>query len=160
MRGAAIEVVAIPGRQQVDLLAYRHLDFAADDDAALFPFVAQHVVTGIGARRQYLLQHADGAVGTAVAHQAVADGMSAEIRHLIGAEDHLGVHLGLVGEEAGQGHGNAFQHLAQGGDGGTYLILLDLGDEAVGHARTFGQLPLGEGGLGANRLETVTDIHR
>ncbi len=160
MRGAAVEVVAVPRRQQIDLLADGHLHLAPDDDAALFPFVAQHVVAGVGARGQDLLHHADGPVGAAVAHQAVADGVSAEIRHVVRTEDHLGIHLRLVGEETGQGHGDAFQHLAQGGHGGAHLILFDLGDKAVGHTGAFGQLALGEGRLGANRLEAVTDIHR
>ncbi len=160
MRGAAVEVVAVPRRQQVDLLADGDLHLALDDDAALFTFVAQHVVAGVGTRWQYLLHHADGAVGAAVAHQAVADGVGTEIRHVGGAEDHLGVHLRFIGEEGGQRHGNAFQHLAQGGDRGAHLIFLDLGDKAVGHTGAFGQLALGEGGFGANRLEAVTDIHR
>ena len=121
--------------------------------------MAQHVVAGVGARWQHLLQHADGAVGAAVPDQPIADGMGAEIRHIGGAEDHFGAHFSLFGEEAGQRHGDPFQHLAQGGDRGAHLIFLDLGDKSVGHTGALGQLALGEGCLGANRLEAVTDIH-
>ncbi|MNT04080.1 hypothetical protein D3C72_1386430 [compost metagenome] len=95
-----------------------------------------------------------------MAHQTVADGVGAEIRHVVRAEDHLGIHLRLIGEEAGERHGDAFQHLAQRRDRGAHLIFLDLGDKTVGHTGALGQLALGEGRLGANRLEAVTDIHR
>lgn len=136
MRQGRRKIIPIPRVQHAHLAIHRQLHGATGHKAALLPFrMHDRLVAGAGAGGVLFAQEAHLAGWQGGADQQQAGAVAAEVGLFVGAEDVLVFARGLVeGEEVGQGHGDAFEQLFQGADGGADAVLFDQGDGGVGHA--------------------------
>src|SRR6266404_758519 len=142
VRQRAFEIIRVAGPENPRLAADGELDFSLDDDTPLLARVRQHFLSGIGTRGVALVKDRHAALGQAAADEAQLDARSTDITEFLPGEEHLRLAAEIQGEKVGERHGNTVEDLLQGTDRRAHPVLLDQGNQAVGHAGTFRQLAL------------------
>ncbi len=142
MRQLAREVVRLTRPEDTGRSADRELDASSHHHTAFFPAVDDHLITGAGPRSIPLMQDRELAPWPLGRNQPQRDFFIPELDQLIHPEESLRGCAQVEGEELGQRHWNPVQHLLEGADRGAHAILLDEGNQSIGHPRTAGQLAL------------------
>jgi len=158
MRKLAGEIIGLAGSQHARSAAHRELDAPADHDARLLAAVREHFLAGGRAGRVSLVQHRQLPPGALRRHQAQRDLRIAQLDEIVGAEKSLRRSAQVHGEELGERHRHTIQHLLQRAHRGAHAVLLDEGNEPVGHPGAAGKLALRQPESGPDTAQARTDV--